>query len=124
MSTHEIDKINESSDIELTPDEGATPLGGLDRRAFMGFFSTTSLAGTLFPGVLWAHLQQRGPQPEPTITIEMIAEAEKIAGLELTDEEREGDASRSRPQYRLLPADSRPRHPQRGAPGVAVRAPP
>lgn len=62
---------------------------GLDRRAFMGYFSTTSLAGTLFPGVLWAHLQQQGQRPEPTITTAMIAEAEKIAGLELTEEERE-----------------------------------
>ncbi len=61
----------------------------LDRRAFMAFFSTTSLAGTLFPGVLWAHVQQRGQLPDPTITTEMIAEAEKIAGLELTEEERD-----------------------------------
>jgi Asp-tRNA(Asn)/Glu-tRNA(Gln) amidotransferase A subunit family amidase len=61
---------------------------GLDRRAFIGFFSATSFAGTLLPGVLWAELQ-RQELPEPTITSEMIARAEKIAGLELTDEERE-----------------------------------
>ena len=63
-------------------------LGGVDRRAFMGFFSATSLAGTLFPGVLWAQLRGQ-EEGEPTITTAMIAEAEKIAGLELTEEERE-----------------------------------
>jgi len=89
MSAPEIDKSNESSAIEPSLNEDVTAIGGLDRRAFMGFFSTTSLAGTLFPGVLWAHMQQRGPRPEPVITTAMIAEAEKIAGLELTEEERD-----------------------------------
>lgn len=58
----------------------------LDRRRFLSFFSATSVAGTLFPGVLWARVQE---QPESPITAAMIAEAEKIAGLELTAEERE-----------------------------------
>ena len=107
MSAHEIDKSNESSAIEPPPNEDVTAIGGLDRRAFMGFFSTTSLAGTLFPGVLWAHMQQRGPRPEPVITTAMIAEAEKIAGLELTEEERDAmrrGLDRNTASYRELRA--------------------
>ena len=57
-----------------------------DRRRFLQLFSASGLAGTLFPGVLWARWQQ---EPESPITAEMIAEAEKIAGLELNDQERE-----------------------------------
>ena len=30
----------------------------LDRRAFMAYFSGIGLGGTLFPGVLWARLQE------------------------------------------------------------------
>ena len=72
------------------PEAPAAALDGLDRRSFMGFFAGTSLAGTLFPGVLWAQLRGgRGPEEEAVITAAMIAEAEKIAGLDLTDEERE-----------------------------------
>tara|TARA_B100000745_G_scaffold258399_1_gene181598 strand:- start:520 stop:2340 length:1821 start_codon:yes stop_codon:yes gene_type:complete len=89
-------KINSIQTVPFTDttatedDEPIVAIEGLDRRSFMGFFAGTSLAGTLFPGVLWA--QSRGGQgqaSEPTITAAMIAEAEKIAGLELTDEERE-----------------------------------
>jgi Asp-tRNA(Asn)/Glu-tRNA(Gln) amidotransferase A subunit family amidase len=56
----------------------------LDRRAFMGYFSAAGLGGTLLPGVLWAQAQQEG-----AVTAGVIAEAEKIAGLEFTPEERE-----------------------------------
>ena len=57
----------------------------LDRRAFMGYFSSVGLGATLLPGVLWAQAQQ---QQAPEITKEMIAAAEEIAGVKLTDEER------------------------------------
>ena len=67
--------------------EPAPPIQ-LDRRRFMGFFSAAGLGGTLFPGVLWARLQEQ-EEEEPQITSEMIADAEAIAGLEFTDEERE-----------------------------------
>jgi Asp-tRNA(Asn)/Glu-tRNA(Gln) amidotransferase A subunit family amidase len=89
MSDSDIDRACDRCTPEDPSDDPAISVAGLDRRAFMGYFSTTSLAGTLFPGVLWAHLQQRAQGPEPTITTAMIAEAEKIAGLELTEEERE-----------------------------------
>ena len=56
-----------------------------DRRAFMAYFSTIGLGSTLLPGVLWSQLQQ--PQ-QPTITPEMVAGAEEIAGLHFTEEQR------------------------------------
>lgn len=56
----------------------------MDRRAFMGAFSALGLGGTLLPGVVWARAQEAGE-----ITLEILAEAEKVAGLEFTDEERE-----------------------------------
>ena len=57
---------------------------GLGRRAFVGYFSSLGLSGTLFPGVLWAQAQQ-----QPKVTKEMIAQAEKMAGLQFTDAERD-----------------------------------
>jgi Asp-tRNA(Asn)/Glu-tRNA(Gln) amidotransferase A subunit family amidase len=57
-----------------------------DRRSFLGFFAASGLATTLLPGVLWARWQE---EPESPITAAMIREAEEVAGLELSDEERE-----------------------------------
>ncbi|HZD05409.1 MAG TPA: hypothetical protein VE173_10835, partial [Longimicrobiales bacterium] len=50
----------------------------------MGWFSALGLGGSLFPGVLWAKAQEA-----PEVTKEMVEEAEKVAGVEFTDEERE-----------------------------------
>ena len=61
-----------------------TPADGLNRRDFLSYFSGVGLSGTLLPGVLWARLQEGGEITEAT-----LAEAEKVAGLEFTDEERE-----------------------------------
>jgi Asp-tRNA(Asn)/Glu-tRNA(Gln) amidotransferase A subunit family amidase len=55
----------------------------LDRRSVVAFFSTVGRSGTLLPGVLWARAQE-GP-----ITAAVLADAEKVAGLSFTDEERE-----------------------------------
>jgi len=57
-----------------------------DRRAFVAYFSSIGLGTTLLPGVLWAQIQ--GQQQESEITKEMIAEAEEIAGVQFSDEER------------------------------------
>jgi Asp-tRNA(Asn)/Glu-tRNA(Gln) amidotransferase A subunit family amidase len=57
-----------------------------DRRAFMAYFGSIGLGSTLLPGVLWARLQQQ--QQQPDITKEMIASAEQISGIHLTDDER------------------------------------
>ncbi|MFC1660139.1 amidase [Gemmatimonadota bacterium] len=56
----------------------------LDRRVFLTHFSGIGLSGTLLPGALWTRIQERGE-----ITVEVLAEAEKIAGLEFSEEERE-----------------------------------
>jgi len=56
----------------------------LDRREFMGYFSAAGLGGSLLPGVLWARAQQQGE-----ITKAVLADAEKLAGLSFSDDERE-----------------------------------
>ncbi|MEX2528234.1 MAG: amidase [Gemmatimonadota bacterium] len=56
----------------------------LDRRSFLAWTSSLGLAGTLFPGVLWARMEG-----QEAITSQMLAEAAKVAGLEFTEEERE-----------------------------------
>lgn len=73
---------------DVAPDATAER-AGLDRRAFVAFFSSIGLGGTLLPGVLWAQANQ---QSQRVITAAMIAEAEKIAGLEFSEEEREAMA--------------------------------
>jgi len=56
----------------------------LKRRKFMAYFSTLGLAATAFPKALFARMQER-----KKISTKIIAEAEKIAGLEFTEAERE-----------------------------------
>jgi Asp-tRNA(Asn)/Glu-tRNA(Gln) amidotransferase A subunit family amidase len=56
----------------------------IDRRDFMGLCASLGACGTLFPGVLWARIEQ-----EPEITVETVRAAERIAGLAFTDEQRE-----------------------------------
>ena len=59
----------------------------LDRRTFMAYFGATGLSTTLLPGVLWGIAQD-----QETVTKEMVAQAERIAGLEFTEDERESIA--------------------------------
>ena len=73
-------------DHQRNPAPGAvspSAASALDRRGFLGFFAAAGLGGTLFPGVLWAKTQEAG-----AVTAEVIADAEKVAGLAFTDEER------------------------------------
>ena len=56
------------------------------RRYFLAYFSSLGLSSTLLPGVLWAKMQE---EQTPAITQEMMISAEKLAGLEFTDPERE-----------------------------------
>lgn len=58
----------------------------LSRRRFLSYFSGLGLASTLLPGVLWAQIQEVKMKK---ITKVMLQEAEKLAGLEFTDSERE-----------------------------------
>lgn len=55
----------------------------LDRRALLAFFATTGVAHTLLPGVLWAQMQPGTKQ----VTLEMVRESARLAGLAWTDEE-------------------------------------
>ncbi len=55
----------------------------LDRRTIIAFFATTGVAGTLLPDVLWGQIQP-GTR---TLTIEMVREAARLAGLTWTDQE-------------------------------------
>lgn len=61
-------------------------MASIDRRAFLTFFSGLGLSTTLFPGVLWSLIQDR---QSPRITKEILDEAERIAGLEFDDAERD-----------------------------------
>lgn len=73
-------------DGAMSEDSSRFAHGTLDRRHFLAYFSAAGLSGTLLPGVLWSgYVHAQGP----VVTKEMIAAAEKIAGLEFTDEERE-----------------------------------
>lgn len=57
---------------------------GLSRRRFVAALSAAGISGGLFPGVLWARLQDR-----TTVTPAVIEEAEKVAGLSFSAAERE-----------------------------------
>ncbi len=58
----------------------------LDRRNFMKTCSGMGLAGTLFPGVLWAQAQAQAPKK---ITKEMIENAAAIADVPISEEYKE-----------------------------------
>ena len=56
----------------------------LSRRRFMAALSSIGISGGLFPGVLWAKLQDR-----TTVTPAVIEEAEKVVGISFSPGERE-----------------------------------
>lgn len=55
----------------------------MDRRAFVAAFATTGLSTTLLPGVLWAQMQPG----TKTVSLAMVRESARLAGLTWTDEE-------------------------------------
>jgi hypothetical protein len=55
-----------------------------DRRSFLSYFGSLGLTSTLFPGVLWALLQEK---TEAKITREMISHAATAAGISFTEHE-------------------------------------
>ena len=80
----------------------------VDRRDFMALCSKLGLSSTLFPGVLWASLRE-----PKKVTKEVIAEAEAVAGLELTDAERDmmvEGLNRNAEMYRQIRSVSLPNH--------------
>ncbi len=58
----------------------------LTRRRFLAYFSSIGLTSTLLPGILWSKFQE---EKALRVSKEMLQEAEKLAGLEFTDAERE-----------------------------------
>ena len=54
------------------------------RRKFLSFWASLGVAGTTFPGLLWAEMEKRGE-----LTVASLQAAEKLAGLEFTDDERQ-----------------------------------
>ena len=56
------------------------------RRRFLAYFSSIGLSSTLLPGILWTKVQEGKVQK---ITKDLLHDAEQLAGLELTDAERE-----------------------------------
>jgi len=55
------------------------------RRSFLSFCGSAGLGSTLFPGALWAQTKQG----QAEVTIEMIDHAAKLAGLSLSEADRE-----------------------------------
>ncbi len=55
-----------------------------DRRRFMAYFSGLGLTGTAFPQLLWAQTER-----QTELTTATVAAAERLAGLEFTEQERE-----------------------------------
>ena len=58
----------------------------LARRSFLAYFSGLGLSATVLPGVLWAKMQD---DEVTKVTKEILQDAEQIAGLEFTDQERD-----------------------------------
>jgi hypothetical protein len=56
------------------------------RRRFMAHFAGIGLGATLAPGVLWARMQDQGTQ---RITLDMVTDALRLAGIEATEAERQ-----------------------------------
>src|SRR5215471_8383521 len=57
------------------------------RRRFMTHFAGIGLGSTLAPGIIWARMQDSGAT---RITVEMVADAMKLSGLEFTEAELKG----------------------------------
>jgi len=80
-------------------DESETvSLEGVDRRDFLAACSSIGLGGVggaLFPGALWARMQEpgeggaHGSQEAPQLSADDIRAAERVVGIEFTAEERE-----------------------------------
>ena len=55
------------------------------RRRFIAYFASAGLGSTLAPGVIWARMQDQGAQ---RVTLDMVTDALKLAGIDATEEER------------------------------------
>jgi hypothetical protein len=96
------------------------------RRRFMTHFARIGLGATLAPGVLWARMQDQAAR---RITLEMVTDALKLAGIEATEAERQAmvnGANQSLTRYEAIrqleiPNDvSPPFHFSAVVPGIQV----
>ena len=77
-------KVNSMSQSTSSPQ--ARQDKPLERRRFLAYFSGAGLTSTLFPGVLWARMQE---EQALRVTAEMVRGAQQLSGLEFTPQERE-----------------------------------
>lgn len=81
----------------------------LARRDFLAYMTAGGLAGTIVPDILWAKLKEGD---SVTITREMLAEAQRLAGLTFTDNQRDlmldgvNGYLQSYEQLRAIPLDN------------------
>ena len=96
------------------------------RRRFMATFAGAGLGSTLVPGIVWARVQDAAASK---VTLEMINEALKLSGVEVSDEEKKGlveNANRNLAGYDALrklhipPDVSPPFHFSPVTPGMTV----
>jgi Asp-tRNA(Asn)/Glu-tRNA(Gln) amidotransferase A subunit family amidase len=96
------------------------------RRRFMTHFAGIGLGASLAPGILWARMQDQGTQ---RVTLEMVTDALKLAGIDATDAERQAmvnGANQSLARYEAIrqleiPNDvSPPFHFSAVVPGIEV----
>ena len=57
-----------------------------NRRSFLAYFSSLGLSATLFPGVLWAQLQE---SKQPQITMAMLKNAAALSQVDFSESEYE-----------------------------------
>ncbi|MEZ4701742.1 MAG: amidase [Rhodothermales bacterium] len=79
----------------------------LDRRRFLARLSAAGFSGGLFPGALYTVAAQGAAEDEAEITVEMIEQAEQLAGLSFTPEQRammRDDLQRNREGFREMRA--------------------
>lgn len=71
---------------EQSNNRARTKSAQLNRRRFLAYFAGIGLTPTLLPGILWAKVQEAETH---RITPGILKEAEKLAGLDFTETERE-----------------------------------
>jgi Asp-tRNA(Asn)/Glu-tRNA(Gln) amidotransferase A subunit family amidase len=74
------------------------------RRRFMAYFTSVGLGTTLAPGIVWARMQDAATD---TITLDMLTDALKLSGIELTEDERKqmvSSANQNLAQYKAIRA--------------------
>jgi Asp-tRNA(Asn)/Glu-tRNA(Gln) amidotransferase A subunit family amidase len=74
------------------------------RRRFMTYFAGAGLGSTLAPGIVWARMQDAATD---TITLEMLTDALKLSGIELSEDERKqmvNSANQNLTQYKTIRA--------------------